>query len=245
MLTATGAAISGSTVATLMSGCMFTPEDLDFVVGIGLGIHVVDYLVIGANYVLSTDSSGYHNLNGVHRVWTLMLGSLKINVIESLSRNPLDVISFFHMTCVHGAWLANGLWHGYPGLTAHGLAITTPARFPIPSGVEGKLKVWQVVRKYTARGYRILLGEYAEPHDCGDHFNCPVTLRISDDEGCSYSPFPHWTYSVDAVVHGPTVWSMAGTGCRHGILSRGSSRLWAACASSSTSILLAFFCLAY
>ncbi|KAJ7019052.1 hypothetical protein C8F04DRAFT_1198141 [Mycena alexandri] len=89
------------------------------------------------------------------------------------------------------------------------------------------------IKQYRTRGFNILLDEYDEPHDCGIDFSCPATLRISDDAGCSFSAFPTWSYSNEAVMPPPTVWSMGGTGCPQGILSRGNVRLWAASYSST------------
>ncbi|KAK7008336.1 hypothetical protein R3P38DRAFT_2791901 [Favolaschia claudopus] len=54
---------------------------------------------------------------GFGPVWSLALGdNLKINIIESITDEPLDAVVRFHFTCVVAAWHADGIWLAYPEL---------------------------------------------------------------------------------------------------------------------------------
>ncbi|KAJ7612377.1 hypothetical protein DFH06DRAFT_1147297 [Mycena polygramma] len=217
MQTVTGTAISGSAVTALVHPT-FDPGDLDFIAPHGIGLRVVGFLQGAAKYRIIADSSDYLVDARFRTMWTLMLGdSLKINVIEASTPNPLDCVTTFHMTCVYGAWFADIVWHAYAGLTERGTAITTPARFPIADGVHRHRAVWKVLHKYMVRGFTVCLNELDEPHACGVHLDCPATPRRSTDRGCSVSRFPVWAYSGDAPPLIPTSWSMGGTGCTKGI----------------------------
>ncbi|KAJ7165202.1 hypothetical protein C8R46DRAFT_1220322 [Mycena filopes] len=233
MLTATGGAVAGSVVTTLIRvHDSFIPRHLNIVVGRGQGPYVVDFLALGPRYRLQ-GGPDCRNANGIHCVWTMQLGQITINVIEALSFNPLDAITFFHLSCVYGAWFANGLWHGYPALTVRGVALATPSRFPLLQRSDRLLKTWRVLNKYAERGIDVQLDEYEAPHKCGTSFDCPATLRLSDDAGCSYNRFPAWHYSAEADEAPVTCWTMGGSGCAQGILGRGGEIVWSANASTS------------
>ncbi|KAJ7177869.1 hypothetical protein C8R46DRAFT_1212605 [Mycena filopes] len=222
MLTATESVICGSMVTALTRPHHpFVPGDLDFATGVGRGAMVVDFLMLLAEYELTQDSVEYQDLPGIGRMWTLLLRlDVKINVLESLSSNPLDTIASFHLSCVHGALLPAGLWHAYPGLTSNGVAFTTPSQFPTPPTAARSRSAWSVLHKYEDRGFSLHFNECPIPHRCGWDVECPATLRTSDDAGCSFTPFPDWYYSSDAVAPAPICWSMRGTGCPRGILLR-------------------------
>ncbi|KAJ7175505.1 hypothetical protein C8R46DRAFT_838408, partial [Mycena filopes] len=158
MQTATGTAISGSAVTALLRPTdPFLPVDLDFVARsrVGQGPRVVDFLILSARYKLVKDSAEYRNVNAMGRMWTLKRGDRSINVLESLTLNPLDTISHFHLSCVYGAWFADGVWHGYMHLTTEGMAITTPGRFALPTSLERRQNVWRILQKYIDRGFEI------------------------------------------------------------------------------------------
>ncbi|KAJ7168601.1 hypothetical protein C8R46DRAFT_1217995 [Mycena filopes] len=222
LLTATRSAVCGSVVTALMRPHHpFVPGDLDIATGVGRGPMVVDFLMLLAGYEITRDSAEYQDLPGIGRMWTLMLRvDIKINVLESLSSNPLDTIASFHLSCVHGALLATGLWHGYPGMTSNGMAFTTPAKFPYPLTPARVRSAWSVLHKYQDRGFSLHFNECPVPHRCGWDVECPVTMRTSDDAGCSFTPLPTWDYSSDAVALPPICWSLQGTGCPQGILLR-------------------------
>ncbi|KAJ7165233.1 hypothetical protein C8R46DRAFT_1220356 [Mycena filopes] len=221
MQTATGTAISGSAVTALLRPTdPFLPVDLDFVARVGQGPRVVDFLILSARYKLVKDSAEYRNVNAMGRMWTLKRGDRSINVLESLTLNPLDTILHFHLSCVYGAWFADGVWHGYMHLTTEGMAITTPGRFALPMSLERRQNVWRILQKYIDRGFEIFLDEFAEPHTCGIDFNCPVTPHTSDDAGSSFTRFPPAHYGSEYVPNAPISWTMGGNGCPLGILRR-------------------------
>ncbi|KAJ7033481.1 hypothetical protein C8F04DRAFT_1260992 [Mycena alexandri] len=221
MLTATGSAICGSALpAILKTSPLFDPGDLDFAAAFGQGPRVVDFLILAGAYKITKDSIEYKKMPGIARMWTLRNGTSKVNVLESVSNNALDVITFFHLSCVYGAWTANGVWHGYIAETTAGIAMTTPSKFPLRSSVSRRRSMWTVLHKYMGRGFTIELNEHSVPHRCGMDLNCPATLRTSDDTGCSYTAFPDWHYAFDAVAHPVICWSMGGSGCPQGILHR-------------------------
>ncbi|KAJ7927868.1 hypothetical protein B0H13DRAFT_1598281 [Mycena leptocephala] len=142
----------------------------------------------------------------------------KKNVIESLSESALDSVLHFHLTCVFGAWTATGLWLGYRRLTMAGVAMTTPTRMPLRDDLTHHKRVWKILRKYTRRGFRVVLDEYLQAHTCGVDFNCPMTPRTTDDAGCSFVTFPAWDFQSNARPFPVSCWTLNGTGCPSGIL---------------------------
>ncbi|KAJ7177866.1 hypothetical protein C8R46DRAFT_1212602 [Mycena filopes] len=233
LLTATGAAITGSAVTALMRvQNAFWPGDLDFVVGTGQGPAVVDFLSLGSRYRLQGDAE-IINAKGIYCIWILVLGQLRIKVMECMSANPLDAITYFNLTCVYGAWLAEGLWHGYPSLTTRGIALTNPTRLSVPSTLTGQRNVWTVLHKYVDRGFAIHLDELDAPHECGIDLDCPCALRFSDDAGCAFSRFPSWDYSLDTIEPPRTCWMLGGSGCTRGIRTVNGENVWIASASTN------------
>ncbi|KAJ7651584.1 hypothetical protein DFH06DRAFT_1331536 [Mycena polygramma] len=220
LLTATKSFIGGSAVPALFHlGHTFQPADLDFCTGLGRGTEVVDFLKIAGGYHKTRESPEYSFAAGIGRIWTLINDDgMKINVLESISDNPFESVGNFHLTCVFGAWCANGLLHCYPTLTASAVAITTRAKLPVRFGAENNRSMWEVLHKYTDRGFTINLNEYDAPHTCGVDWSCPATLRRTDDGGCSYMPFPAWLYDDEAAKPPVCSWTMGGTGCPRGIL---------------------------
>ncbi|KAJ7431460.1 hypothetical protein B0H11DRAFT_1762080 [Mycena galericulata] len=227
MLAGTGALISGSTVAALLQPGMFSPGDIDIYTACRRGYDAVKFLLRMGKFSIAKTSTSYDYTAGIRKVWTLEATNTldgtdakKINVIESLSDNPFDPLTHFHLTCVVGAWLADGFWHGYPALTSRKVALTTMHQLPLKDDLKQQKHVWGVLQKYTDRGFTIAIGEYDNDHDCGTDANCPATLRSSDDAGCLYTPFPVWPYTGEAQVHAEVCWSFGGTGCTRGILRR-------------------------
>ncbi|KAJ6494904.1 hypothetical protein C8R47DRAFT_1213564 [Mycena vitilis] len=215
MQTATGTAISGSAVTALLHPT-FTPGDLDFIAPRGQGKRVVTFLEMAGRYCVLDGARQYTQQPGLAHMWTLTLGNLKLNVMEVTSSNPLDCITNFHLTCVYGAWFADSVWHGYPGLTESGVAVTTPTKFPLQEGLRRHKTIWNVLQKYTGRGFVIGLNELDVPHCCGVAFDCPATIRTTVDKGCSVARFPVWPLSGDAPPIEPISWTMGGMGCSMG-----------------------------
>ncbi|KAJ6460675.1 hypothetical protein C8R47DRAFT_1226175 [Mycena vitilis] len=126
--TVTGAVISGSSIPAVMCPARpFSPSELDIYTARGGGWDAVGFLEKSGKYGLAAVSSAHNFQVGVRKVWTMRHNRTrkKVNVIESLTKNPLDVIAHFPSTCVFGAWTARGLWHAYPLLTMAGSTMTT------------------------------------------------------------------------------------------------------------------------
>jgi hypothetical protein len=83
-------------------------------------------------YKTTEVSTAYQFTASMSSVWTMVhpLGE-EIKIIESLTDNALDAVMHFHLTCVFGAWTADGVWYGYPDLTASLRSITTIALMPL------------------------------------------------------------------------------------------------------------------
>ncbi|KAJ7792428.1 hypothetical protein B0H13DRAFT_1675766, partial [Mycena leptocephala] len=163
MQTATSAIISGSTIAALAGPpTPFSPNDIDIYTGRGIGWHVTRYLKNGGNYCVVKETASYDFANGIGKVYTLRhrRTQKKINVIESLTSNPLHSVLHFHLTPVFGAWSANEFWHGYPRLTALGCAMTTLTRLPLKEDLQNHRHVWEVLQKYKRRGFTFALNEH-------------------------------------------------------------------------------------
>ncbi|KAK6997118.1 hypothetical protein R3P38DRAFT_2564356 [Favolaschia claudopus] len=222
LLTATGCAIVGSSVLALARPDLrIVPSDLDVVTACRKGPAIADFFTLAACYVASSHPMDYGEVAGIGSVYTLTLGGVrKINIIESLTDNPLDAVVQFNFSCVFAAWQADGIWLAYPELTSQGLAITTRAIYPMPVGFYARFHTWCVLHKYARRGFKICLNDYPRPHKCGVDLNCPATLRSSDDEACCFYAFPRWRYTSDSGLPRPTCWTLGGTGCSSGILHR-------------------------
>ncbi|KAJ6475033.1 hypothetical protein C8R47DRAFT_1143301 [Mycena vitilis] len=220
MQTATGAIISGSTIPSMMATIKkFHPRDLDVYAGRGKGFDVMRFLTKGGKYRLVGQSGTYDFAAGIGKVYTVrhIRTGREINVIESLTDNPLDAVAHFHSTCVFGAWTAEGFWHAYPRLTFAGLSMTSASNMPLLNDLVHHKRVWRILRKYCGRGFSFV-AEHSPPHACGVDSDCPCTMRSSDDEGCMLTRFPGWHFTSDVVPVRATTWSLNGTGCSSGIL---------------------------
>ncbi|KAK6996340.1 hypothetical protein R3P38DRAFT_2800043 [Favolaschia claudopus] len=219
LLTATGSAIVGSSILELtMPDLDIVAANLDVLTGCHKGRMIADFFILAASFA-AVSVIGDQELRGFGPILTLTRsdGSM-IHIIESLTDNALDAIVRFPFTCVHAAWLADGIWVAHQQLTTAAITITTPSALPIPEGFVGRLGTWRILRKYREWGFNISLNEYPFPHRCGHHLSCPATMRSSDDAGCSFYPFPEWQYTSQCAVNVATVWTMSGSGCPQGIL---------------------------
>ncbi|KAK7027556.1 hypothetical protein R3P38DRAFT_3190428 [Favolaschia claudopus] len=132
MLTASQCAIVGSSRRTGKSRCghCMWPRTA-----------IADFFILAASYAVIAGPEQYENVRGAGPRWTLALGSsLRINIIESLTNNPLDVVVAFNFSCVISAWQADGIWLAYPEMTRNGIVVATPASFPMREGLSGR--VW-------------------------------------------------------------------------------------------------------
>ncbi|KAK7012726.1 hypothetical protein R3P38DRAFT_3209585 [Favolaschia claudopus] len=221
LLTASQCAIVGSSVLHVAHPDLsVVPGSLDVVTACGQGPAIADFFILAASYAVIAGPEQDENVRGAGPRWTLALGSsLRINIIESLTNNPLDVVVAFNFSCVISAWQADGIWLAYPEMTRNGIVVATPASFPMREGLSGRVDVWSVFRKYADLGFEVGLGEFPRSHVCGQDKNCPATVRSSDDDGCRFYAFPEWKFTRDERPPRPTCWSMSGRGCTVGILS--------------------------
>ncbi|KAJ7131536.1 hypothetical protein C8R43DRAFT_660134 [Mycena crocata] len=223
LLSATDSAISGSAVTSLLPlRQSFEPNDLDFFTRSGRGQGVVKFLQMPGLYELTNTAIAYGVSAGIGTIWTLIhrIHGYKINVIEGLTNNPLDAILRFHSTCVIGAWSASGIWHAYPFYTVSGKSLTTWNMLPLTGALTPLLdhhKIgWRVLHKYINRGFSFDVGELRSEHVCGVDWNCPATVRRSDDAGCLFAPFPSWRLSSDDQLP-LTAWTLGGVSCDSGL----------------------------
>ncbi|KAK6977631.1 hypothetical protein R3P38DRAFT_3221261 [Favolaschia claudopus] len=225
MQTATGAAITGLAVVVLARPEYVFPEmsRLEIVAPVSEGASVVDFLRLAAPYELTANREEDMSLVNVTQVWTLQLGYRSILVFESATHNPLDVILQSPLSCLHGAWTANGLWLAYPAITTTGSFTSTSQRFDVSSPLPTHRKMWELMRTFTRLGDVFYLQGLTFPHVCGVDPSCPATLRVSHDGSCLTSPFPKWTYTAAAHRVHSTCWTMGGTGCARGSLLHGSA----------------------
>ncbi|KAK6966300.1 hypothetical protein R3P38DRAFT_3246532 [Favolaschia claudopus] len=204
LLTAARCAIVGPSIISLARPDLaMSPSELDIVTGRGKAPAVADFFILAACYrvVKVPDDSDYDEVEGIGfgPVWSLALGdNLKINIIESITDEPLDAVVRFHFTCVVAAWHADGIWLAYPELLKEALVITTPAAYPIESGFARRFSVWSAFRKRE--------------------LSC--NAAVLDDAGCRFFAFPEWRYTGESGLPDPTCWTMGGSGCSEGILRR-------------------------
>ncbi|KAJ7490217.1 hypothetical protein B0H11DRAFT_1912227 [Mycena galericulata] len=155
MQAATGAVFAGSILTALAhSGSPFVPGDVDIVTGYGRGFDVMCFLAY-MDYAVVEKSDSYKYTAGIGKIWTMRHkhADLKVNILESLTHNPLDAVCHFHSTCVFGR------------------AITTPSRLLVDAGVDSQTRVWLILHKYMRRGFVYSLDDYEAPHVCGVHFS--------------------------------------------------------------------------
>ncbi|KAJ7115123.1 hypothetical protein C8R43DRAFT_902895, partial [Mycena crocata] len=224
MMTASDTIISGSAVTSLLPlEKPFVPSDLDFFARSARGRGVVKFLVTPGMYEVTSTSLEYGISAGIGTVWTLVhrIHGYKINVIEGLTTNPLDAVLKFHSTCVIGALTADGLWHAYPFFTLRGKALTTPNLLPLSGSIISRLEHqktgWRVLHKYIDRGFDYDVGELCSDHICGVDWECPATVRRSDDAGCLNAPFPPWRFTSTPETAMLSAWTLGGVGCVTGM----------------------------
>ncbi|KAK6977884.1 hypothetical protein R3P38DRAFT_2809836 [Favolaschia claudopus] len=218
---AVGTCISGSAVTALVHcGPSFHPNDIDFYAPVGRGEVTVRFLDISSNYRVLRQSPMYNAAVAVSRVWWLehCVTRKPLNVMECRTSSTFDTITSFHSTAVMNAWTAEGLWIAYPDLTTQSQTLATPysMRGLRPSREEQR-RFGRVVSKYFERGFRFHLLRNPAPHVCGQHFNCPVTLRTTDDAGCWVATFPSsWMTPHITLTCAPYVtrWTLHGPGCQ-------------------------------
>ena len=217
-----GAVVSGSTVTQLLRPVKdFTPGDLDIYCRAMDGYQVARFLGHCTGYYVERRSEEYEEAQGLRFVWWLAHKSPArppINIIESLTDNALDAVLNFHSTAVMGAWMRPGFWHPYPKSTFTALSLTSPSRMALDR-LSSRRRMWLVIKKYMGRGFK-LTTEWPLPHVCGWEWNCPVTLRTSEDGGClriPFSPrFPIQDLPLAAAEDDASSWTLGPVPCTTG-----------------------------
>ncbi|KAJ7482334.1 hypothetical protein B0H11DRAFT_1915251 [Mycena galericulata] len=174
MQAATGAVFAGSILTALAhSGSPFVPGDVDIVTGYGRGFDVMCFLAY-MDYAVVEKSDSYKYTAGIGKIWTMRHkhADLKVNILESLTHNPLDAVCHFHSTCVFGR------------------AITTPSRLPVDAGVDSQTRVWPILHKYMRRGFVYSLDDYEAPHS--------RDLLLVDGRVWMYARHPHATLACSS-----------------------------------------------
>ncbi|KAK7056108.1 hypothetical protein R3P38DRAFT_1376506 [Favolaschia claudopus] len=193
MQAATGTLISGSFIAALMQQS-FTPNDLDFFCGYDQTDNIIRYFQNQHPSILTVDArdvESYGNVHGVHRVTTLSTprGSI-IHIIESFSDAPRELILNFHSAPTRGVVSSTTFSHYEIHRARNGLALVTPdSLFVKPEDSDSQIAAWHILHKYMRRGVTFIF-EYNVPHECGQHIDCPATLRNTSDDGCLHIDLP-------------------------------------------------------
>ncbi|KAK6992871.1 hypothetical protein R3P38DRAFT_3181988 [Favolaschia claudopus] len=185
MQAATDTRISGSVVAALFHGG-FEPNDLDFYCAHGSADDVVSYMREVCSYHLVFDSNrDYDDVFGIRRVLTMRNSAGKrINVVETYSDYPVDVILGFHSTPPRGCISWDRFSHFEINRLRKGVALATPTSMRLAGNVlDGQVQMWRILHKYTDRGF-VFEYDHPIPHQCGVDIDCPATVRTVDDAGC-------------------------------------------------------------
>ncbi|KAJ6458612.1 hypothetical protein DFH09DRAFT_895420, partial [Mycena vulgaris] len=154
MQTITGAVISGSLLPSILhnGSARFEVNDIDFYAPSRQAWRVVLYLSHSGGFTTGDIGYEYAHLQGVGRIWAMYRGTLKINVIESLSASARDSVVHHHSTPVIGTLCSDKAWLAYPTLSNKSQALATKYSL-IADSKPTRRRAWDVVRKYTKRGF--------------------------------------------------------------------------------------------
>ncbi|KAJ7205861.1 hypothetical protein B0H12DRAFT_1242533 [Mycena haematopus] len=196
----------------------FTPNDLDFYVPRSHWDGVLSFFALGTPYVHTSSEPGhYPHLPSVRAFSRLKIDvgdQRSLNLMCCVDDNPFGPCTQFHSTCVVGCVTAYRAWFPYAELTTRYISILNRryVGFAGPLEVERALLA---IRKYQSRGFTIDV-DYTSAHVCGLSPNCPSTVRVSTDAGCSSISFPSVAKGRDWNVNRtPTLWIWQGVGCRN------------------------------
>lgn len=153
-LRATGAVVSGSCALLVVMPWSFTPGDMDIYVTRSHAHRLLSILKQEYGLITRVSATQYAGLGGIATIVTLARhGGKKIQVIVSMSRNPIDLITRFHCTAVMNFVSSNGIFSAYPFLTTRNRALlNTHELRPKQKGSVG-FGAW--LSKYVRRGYDI------------------------------------------------------------------------------------------
>ncbi|KAJ7207808.1 hypothetical protein C8J57DRAFT_1540828 [Mycena rebaudengoi] len=196
LLRASNSIIGGATIPTLLHDVPH-PAPLAFYCKAGGAERVVDFLLLAAhdaNYELYTIGEGAE-AEGTLAIWTLHAHNYPlIHVIETASQNPADCVFHMPTSLSMGYWSSRAFFHAYPRATLRSVAFTTPSQLPLDD-LSQRQRAWEVMHEQPHHQYEFE-GELHEPHLCGQHPECPATLRNTLDAGCLRIPFPQYNVGI-------------------------------------------------
>ncbi|KAH7904422.1 hypothetical protein BJ138DRAFT_1019164 [Hygrophoropsis aurantiaca] len=220
--------VSGSLVLQLLlprDRISWPVTDMDIYVPCGTGQHIANYLNI-KGYSNITETLPPHtryqfSQSHIHNVMTFTRLQRTIDVIVSISSNPLLPIFCFHSTTVMNYFNADIFFSAYPSLTTNFKALINPFRFESskPTSVFKRC-----LDKYVACGFLFAFNPNAwdvasnkTVHECQEDYNCPHRMRTSVDNGCFRFNFgdSNGLHSDDMAddIGPPVTWMLGGHMC--------------------------------
>ncbi|KAJ7178813.1 hypothetical protein C8R43DRAFT_942414 [Mycena crocata] len=178
--------------------CTTTPLTLDIYCARAEGHKVASFLCEATGRTFTTSAGNLNTADGINRRFELSnLDAPKIQVFETSSDNPLDVVFRFPTTADMGVWLLDKIWHAYPDISFQGLAISTPERLPVHNR-DARQRAWDIIQTHFRYGFWI--NTYlTRSHRCGSDPSCPLSCRSTEDSACLIIRFPvrPWTSSFN------------------------------------------------
>lgn len=188
LLTRTRSVISGSSVLLALLPWNFEPGDIDIYTPRTQARVVIRALLRLFGFTLDPTTMHYLDMAGVHCVYYLRKGSVKINVIESLNGSSIAPLFFFHSTAVMNFMDEFGVYCAYPLLTFQRKSLLNSQ-----TNNRSALSVAAIekcVIKYQDRGFEFSadITDWVDPirHICESDPYCPLTIRVVHDRGSFY-----------------------------------------------------------
>lgn len=188
LLTRTRSVISGSTVLLALLPWNFDPGDIDIYTPRTQARKVIRTLRHRFGFVLDPTTVHYLDMAGVHCVYYLHKGSVKINVIESLTESAIAPLFFFHSTAVMNFMDEFGVYCAYPRLTfQHRSLLNSQTNNRSDLSVTA---IEKCIIKYQDRGFEFSadITDWVDHtrHICESDPYCPLTVRVVHDRGSFY-----------------------------------------------------------
>lgn len=187
----TQSVVSGSCALLVILPWSFTPNDMDIYVPSVHAPRLLHLLSTRFGYVLDDDSTDYPGTVGMIAVYTLSNGHRFIQVISTISENPLKSLYKFHSTIVMNFVSARGICCAYPRLTSQRRGLKN--RYAITSSPQPSVLILACFDKYQRRGFDLAVNLSRWPeyrgHVCGVCGSCPYTDRCLADKHELFIPF--------------------------------------------------------
>jgi hypothetical protein len=177
-----GAVLSGSSVLWLIEGMpeTWTPGDLDIYAPRWKSGGIVNFLVNEGYTIISSDKpfpEEYMKLGFLESVTKLRKGGRSIDVMESLSPNALQPITFFYTTLVMNYITSDSIKILYPLLTS--------SRFGVPHHATAHRREVDWKAKYSSRSFTV----------CPSHY-LPLKFQFSICKGLVRAPNDRMSLSL-------------------------------------------------